>query len=965
MTWPRKGQPQPRRKTDAADRQICADRDITGIASSGDQAVNIQNRAERITVLPAEAFTPMVEVDVPPGLTNLPERPRLFVGRAAELARLDAALAEPDRAGVQAVHGLGGIGKSTLVARWAAHHADRHALTWWITADGPAEIDAGLASLARALQPTLADVLTAEALRDRAVQWLASHQGWLMVLDNVSDPADIASLLARVPRGRYLITSRRATGWHNLAQAVHLDVLDPAEALDLLTRVLPPARRHDPDGAMDLCAELGFLPLAVEQAGAYISEAGITPRKYLALLRDYPAEMYAAAVEGGDAERTIGRIWHITLDRLADEPLTGQILRLLAWYAPDAIPRTLLDGLAEPPRLVSAIGRLAAYSMLIANPENIAVHRLVQAVARTPEPGDQHRDHRAIDTAREQAIAHLATTLPEDDPPHWLTWRTLLPHINALASHASPETDGETSTDVFQRAGIFALGQGQVAQAAAYLQRAFTSLERILGSDHVSTTSARHNLAAAYVKAGDPSRANPMLEQSLADRQRVLPNDDPDVMAVQSTLAWALVEAGDLSRAIPMLEQSLADRQRVLPNDDPHVMTSRNNLARAYQNAKDLGRAIALFEQNLTELARVLGNDHPRTLTACNNLAAAYMDAGDPSRAVAVLEKTLANQERILGSDHPDTLDCRNDLARAYQGAGDLGRAIPLTKQTLADRQRVLGNDHPAVMISRNNLARAYQDAKDFDQAISLFNENLAELERVLGSNHTKTLAACYSLGGAYLEAGNLSKAIRLFKRSLADQQKLLGIDHPDTLASRHNLAAAYLQAGNPGRAIGLFEQNLADQERVLGADHTDTLTSRHSLACALLDAGNLDQAIVLFEQTGARLARVLGVDHPDTLASRHNLARAYLTAGYLDQAFPLLGRTLADCQRLRGRDHPDTLTSRSNLAIAYCDAGELDRAIPLLEQVLADRQRVLGNDHPDTLASRRNLAAAINVLLQ
>src|SRR5580658_3235304 len=76
-------------------RQVRAERDIVGIASSGDQAVNIQNRAMHMTVLPAEAFAPLTEVDVLPGLTNLRERPGLFVGRAAELARLDAALTQP------------------------------------------------------------------------------------------------------------------------------------------------------------------------------------------------------------------------------------------------------------------------------------------------------------------------------------------------------------------------------------------------------------------------------------------------------------------------------------------------------------------------------------------------------------------------------------------------------------------------------------------------------------------------------------------------------------------------------------------------------------------------------------------------------------------------------------------------------------------------------------------------------
>ena len=246
-------------------RSVAAGGDISGIASTGDDAMNVQYRAERMTVLPAEAFRSWAELAVPPGLGNLPARPGLFVGRAGELARLDAALAGPGGVVVQAVHGLGGIGKSTLAAHWAAAHAGDYTLTWWITAVTPADIDAGLAALAAALQPALSGVLPLEALREGAVQWLAAHPGWLLILDNVTDPADVAPLLARAPAGRYLITSRRATGWHATAVPVGLDVLDPAEAEALLTGILTHDRPREVNGAAELCAELGYLPLAIER----------------------------------------------------------------------------------------------------------------------------------------------------------------------------------------------------------------------------------------------------------------------------------------------------------------------------------------------------------------------------------------------------------------------------------------------------------------------------------------------------------------------------------------------------------------------------------------------------------------------------------------------------------------------------------------------------------------------------
>jgi hypothetical protein len=327
----------------ASDRLISAQGDISGIASTGDFATNVQ--AEQATVLPAEAFRPVSEVAAPPGLMNLPVRPDLFVGRDEVLADLRAALAAGSGMVVATVAGLGGVGKSTLAARYAATCSGDHDVVWWITSDTPAAIEAGLAALAVAVQPALSRALPMEALREWALQWLACHSGWLLVLDNVNDPADIAPLTGRVPTGRFLVTSRLAVGWHAITSSVlRLGVLSVDNAVELLTRIAPAKS----DGAGELCTELGCLPLAIEQAGAYLAETAISPRAYLALLAEYPAAMFGSAAAAGDPERTIARIWRVTLDRLAEDPLAGQILRIVAWYAPDPIPRALLNGTARP-----------------------------------------------------------------------------------------------------------------------------------------------------------------------------------------------------------------------------------------------------------------------------------------------------------------------------------------------------------------------------------------------------------------------------------------------------------------------------------------------------------------------------------------------------------------------------------------------------------------------------------------
>ncbi|MEV0309649.1 FxSxx-COOH system tetratricopeptide repeat protein [Nonomuraea fuscirosea] len=872
------------------------------------------------TVLPATALRPVTEVDAPPATVNVPGHQQVFVGRDDELAALRTALSASRPVVVAAVHGLGGIGKSTLAARYAAAHAGVFNPVWWITADTPTGIRAGLAALAAALQPELAAALPLEALAERATAWLAGHEGWLLVLDDVTRPSDVTPLLARTLTGRVLITSRLGQGWHPLgAQVQRLDVLDEAEALDLLTRIAGPSVPWTPEeGATELVEELGGLPLAIEQAGAYLRQNRLTPRAYLDLLTAYPAEMLDQPAESGDARRTVARVWRLTLDRLADVPPAVDLLRVLAWYAPESVPRDVLDGLAEPPRLQRALGALAAYNMITLDGPGIVVHRLVQAIARTPDPADPHRQAPDIEAARTLAIALLDRAHPAepDAPESWARWRALLPHIDAAFDRTSPETDTVEAQRLLRATGFFLNGQGAVDRSLTYLKRCLAAALRLHEADHPVVLNARAGLAYAY---------------------------------------WT---AEDLRQAIPLMEHNLAEEERILGADHPNTLTSRNNLAGAYQLAGDLGRAIPLFERTLADRERLLGADHPGTLTSRSNLAGACQLAGDLDRAIPLFERTLADRERSAGADHPDTLASRNNLAHALETAGDLRRAIPLLERTLADRERVLGPDHPDTLASRNNLAGAYRSAGDPGRAIPLFERTMADYERVLGPDHPGTLASRNNLAAAYRSAGDPGRAIPLHERTLADRERVLGPDHPDTLTSRNNLAYAFESAGDPGRAIPLLERTLADRERVLGPDHPHTLASRNNLAYVyqFVDAG---RAVPLYERTLAEQERVLGSGHPDTLATRNNLAGAYQQAGDVGRAISLYERTLADRERVLGSDHPATLISRNNLAFAYRSTGHADRAIPLYERALADCERLVGADHPTTVIVRDNLTWA------
>ncbi|MFE6825947.1 FxSxx-COOH system tetratricopeptide repeat protein, partial [Streptomyces sp. NPDC057690] len=762
-------EPTPAQSVPAVGHRSATSNTNRGIISTGDGA-SIDARTQ---VLPTDAYRPPTQVDPPPGLTNLPAPASdVFVGREEDLNRLETAVADGAGVVTQVMHGLGGVGKTTLALHYAHRHLGDYTVLWWINADTPNGITTALTDLAARLNPRAEFTTTAS---DQAVPWaltwLQSHTGWLLIFDNATAPEAVAPYIGQLRTGRHLITTRLAHGWHRLARPVPLDTLAPAAAIDLLARITAYSAEHP--ALADIAADLGYLPLALEHAAAYVRHAALTPATYLDRLRRYPARMFAASPAGGEQERTIARIWHLTLSAITEQnPLAVDLLRTLAWFAPEHVPRDLL--LHDDPIAVDeALGLLAAYSMITLTEATISTHRLVQTVARTPEPTDPQRAPDPINRANRQATIALRDALPDDpegNPADWPRWRELLPHIDALASATDPLlAETEATGHVLHRTALFLQGHGQATRAITYLQRAEQIRQRVLGEEHPDTLVTRNDLAGAYQSAGD------------------------------------------LRRAITLYEETLSDRVRLLGEEHPDALVSRNDLAGAYQWAGDLRRAITLYEETLSDRVRLLGEEHLDTLVTRHNLAGAYQSAGDLRRAITLYEETLGDRVRLLGEEHPDTLVTRHNLAGAYQSAGDLRRAITLYEETLSDEVRLLGEEHPNTLVTRHNLAGAYQWAGDLRRAITLYEETLSDEVRLLGEEHPNTLVTRNNLAGAYQSAGDLRRAITLYEQTLSDRVRLLGEEHPDTLVSRNDLAYAYESAGDLRRAITLYEETLSD----------------------------------------------------------------------------------------------------------------------------------------------------------
>jgi tetratricopeptide (TPR) repeat protein len=633
--------------------------------------------------LPAPA-----EVSVPPGTHNLPRPPaRVFVGRAGALDRLRGVLAGDASAVVtQAVYGLGGVGKSELVLHHAVACRAQYTLIWWITAEDGAQLEAGLAALAARLCGPVAVAGTTAGAAEWAVGWLQTHPGWLLILDNVEAAGDVEPLLGQLTGGHIVITTRRDAGWDRIADPIRLDVLDSGPAGDLIAAR---TSSHDPaarDAAASVAAEVGCLPLALDQAAAYITQTRITLPGYLQRLHERPAAMYAAA-GSGQAQRTIARIWDITIEAIqARHPAAITLLHILACYAPDNIPRVVLGGRDDPERLAidEALGVLASYSMITLTAETVSMHRLVQAVILARQPPE--RDGSAIsgEPPLTTALNWLNQALPANpgtNVAEWPLWRALVPHAENLTALCPADARPVSLGRVQSELGVFHNSQGQYEQALALRESALAIYESALGPDDPGTVTALNNLAAGYWRLGRHSEALPLQQRALQITEAALGPDHPDTALRLNNLAVTYRDLGRAGEALPLQQRALQITEAALGPDHPDTATRLGNLAYIYWSLGRHTDALPLEQRALQITEAALGADHPDMALRLNNLALTYRDLGQADEALPLQRRALQITEAALGPDHPDMATQLNNLALTYRHLGQADEALPLQQR--------------------------------------------------------------------------------------------------------------------------------------------------------------------------------------------------------------------------------------------------------------------------------------------
>jgi tetratricopeptide (TPR) repeat protein len=667
----------------------------------------------------------------PPRLHNLPfsSLGDLLKGRDNELVKLQEGTATAITQ-AQTLYGLGGIGKTRLAVEHAWRSGDRYDTAFFVVAESPEALQSGLANLARPDLLNLPEYRAAAQEESVAavLRWLREHDRWLLILDNV-DTKDVEQAVVKIvpffSAGRVLITSRIKDWPPDIRrQPIETLSLDEAQRF-LLDRTESDRNRSedDPKQALRLAEELGGLPLALEQAGAYISHHQMSLSKYMEEWEQERGRVFNW-YDGSVMQypSPVAVTWQKTFQQLS--PTAAAILRLTSYLAPDPIPSKMFEDEAAiveeavgllceetgqtegHPSVKEGIAELASYSMLTREGENFTVHRMVQDALRSRVPEDRQRDwiERAL-----RLVNHFSP-VPPDDVRTWPVWDLLRPHSIRIVWAADGLGIAHPTARQMAQLSMLLDAKGLYGEAEPLVRRALALSEASYGPEHSKIAVYLNNLAQLLQATNRLAEAEPLMRRTLQIDENSYGPQHPNVARDLNNLALLLQATNRLAEAEPLMRRALQIGEDSYGPQHPNVARNLNNLARLLLATNRSVEAEPLMRRALQIDEDSYGPLHHNVARDLNNLASLLQDTNRLAEAEPLMRRTLQIDEDSYGPLHPSVAIRLNNLARLLQDTNRLAEAEPLMRRAVEIWESSLGPDHPNTQIGHRNLESLLQE---------------------------------------------------------------------------------------------------------------------------------------------------------------------------------------------------------------------------------------------------------------
>lgn len=755
---------------------------------------------------------------------NLPRRDQAFIGREVLLKNLESSLNDfpqkksaDDNAhnnyliknrkiAICACAGLGGIGKTQLALQYIHHCQKPYTLRAWFPAENLEQLKQEYFRFAKKLghseeQSTFEDVLVF------VKNWLEKNPGWLIVYDNVNSYLEIQPFLPE--NGGHVIITSRMRHWPDTFVTLPIDVMTEEEAINLLNASIRNTKLKEINEKRELAKTLGYLPLALAQAGAYIHQNQISVSNYLQLYKTHETELLSTNPTCELANNTsVATTWNISLSKLVQESIENHeplyaldLIMVCAYLAPENISRDfLLTWFKEAyPNLKShdlilprIIGQLWKYSLIHTDDEkSIGIHRLLQSVLRTQHNRIIKINNNVQYPARtvqwfDKVLLTCAIYYELFAMEGQFLDQNFLSHLQSLEAQAqllqlnNPRLRFAKFSNM---TGMTFYSLGDLKSALYYFMRALKIAESESVNDKSTIGYVYNNIGLSLDIMGDPKNANVYLDKSLKMAQQY-PNEYDFLEITMSNLGQNYKHLGEAQKAKQLLEKSAELIAKRYGNDGVWAAMNLCRLGEVYGDLGDNIQARDTFKKALTIREKYFGKNDRKVAETLISLAEVYINSGEPKAAKESFQRSLDIYEKVYGKNHILNARILTGLGSAFRELNNPVQSKKILEEALLIRKQYYNSEHLHVIETLEELGKTYAKLGDFQQAKNLLEEARKFQSQYYGENHIIVGNILFHLSQVYLSLKDINTARDLMKISHTIFMRSYGKEHSLTKKS-------------------------------------------------------------------------------------------------------------------------------------------------------------------------------------
>ena len=803
------------------------------------------------------------------GFWNVPlRRNEFFSGRHELLITLhDHLKPAGDRQSpfVIGLTGLGGVGKTQVSAEFAYRFRNDYSAVIWLRADSEAGLYQSVLDATVGLGLHEAAAGDPKTVVAAFLRWLNDNSGWLLIFDSADHLDLLPPYLPVTGAGSVLVTTRaRNLDAVGTRCVLGLTELLPQESLSFL---LNRTRRGDTSdeelaAANEICSELGHLPLALEQAGAFIAAKASPFQAYLSSYRSRRLELLEQMKPSmGSYPASVATTWAINFDEITRESSAStDLLRATAFLSAAAIPlefvvwgaeelsdaiSTALAGIREDPvALDELIEPVARYSLVRRDldDETLSTHRLVQEVLRDGMTPDEHR----LWIERIVRAVDKCFLMPTEFE-HWWFCERLVPHALVAVQHCEDEQlQTRSPGHLLNRLGCYLSDRARYSEADVLLERALEVRRESLDAAHRYIAETLSNLGLVAERQGAYSRAERLHREALSI---VEGSGNEQEAAAENNLASALVELGKLAEAEQAFRRSIELKTVAAEREDVRIALTMAGLASLRATLGDLAEAGDLLREIIELKHQVLPSNHPVRALAMGNLAMVKLTLGETKEAERLLIECLKIRVAAYGKYHPEIGVTLSNLAVLFADEERFDEAEDACRYAIAILENTLGPRHPFLANAINNLGSLYLGQSRYSDAEEQLCKSIRIWEAVEDPGGWYLVATLGNCATLYEKTDRYTEAETFAMRALLVAERCFGPCHPKVVQEVLNVGRLVMCMGKLSQAREYAQRAMKAIGSVPRDDPDIFLESTRLLAMIEEECGRIEEATVLYRQ--------------------------------------------------------------------------------------------------------------------